>query len=435
MRNLVENLQNLRIFNIAIVAGETSGDMLGAELIKAVKNKVKTYNAENQNQTQIQINFFGIGGSQMQQAGCKLLFTYDELAVMGYIDAIKNSRRIYKIRQNLKNAILQQSPHTSLFIGIDAPDFNLDLEKYLKGKNIKTIHYVSPSVWAWRKNRIKKIKQAADEILLLFPHEQQIYDQIGLKNTFVGHSLADNIDFDYQNNEKIARETLHLNESDNDENKNKNSKSEKSEKSENPEKPFPIFALLPGSRVGEIEQMAAVFLETAETILQYREFANAKFLLPLANANCKKMIFTKILPKFDHLIEDKNLMIMHGHADLALAAADVSLVASGTATLQAALYKKPLVVAYKTSPFMFWLAKKLVYSPYISLPNILCDAPLIPEILQDEMKADNLANTMMELYFDENNKKLLVEKFTELHKKLKQNSAAKIAERIFSYLI
>ena len=134
--------------------------------------------------------------------------------------------------------------------------------------------------------------------------------------------MADNIDFDYQNNEKVARETLHLNESDNDENKNS-----KSEKSENPEKPFPIFALLPGSRVGEIEQMAAVFLETAETILQYREFANAKFLLPLANANCKKMIFTKILPKFDHLIEDKNLMIMHGHADLALAAADVSLVA------------------------------------------------------------------------------------------------------------
>ncbi len=456
-------MENLQIFNIAIVAGESSGDLLGAELISAIKAKIEKHN--QQNSPKIQVNFLGIGGDEMSIAGCKNLFSYEDLAVMGYIDALKNLRKIYKIRQKFKNFVLQQNPKTALFIGIDAPDFNLDLEKYFKNKNIKTIHYVSPSVWAWRKKRIYKIKKAVDEILLLFPHEQKIYEEIGVKATFVGHSLADNIDSDYQNNEKIARKKLHLtNEfqekftkenleelenldistipeikenSENLENSADSADSADSKKTEFIDKdatPFPVFALLPGSRVGEIQKMAQTFLETAESILQYQNFENSKFLLPIANKQCKTILYEQVLPKFDKLINNKHLMILHGHADLALAAADVSLVASGTATLQAALYKKPLVVAYKISPLMFWFAKKLVKIPYISLPNVLCNEQVVPEFLQDDMTCQNLTNAMLELYMDNENKKLLVEKFSELHTKLKQNAAEKSAERIWEYL-
>ena len=378
------------VVRIAVVAGEASGDLLASLLIGALKKKLPDS------------IFYGIGGPKMQAQGFDAWWPIDKLSVMGYIDALKNYREIAGIRRQLKKRLLELRP--DIFIGVDAPDFNLGLEIELKAAGIKTIHYVSPSIWAWRAGRIKKIGRAVNRVLALFPMEPPLYEKENIPVTFVGHPLADIIPL--ETSKEAVREKLSM-----------------------PCK-LPVFALLPGSRRGELEKMADTFVLTAKLIRE-RFLPDAQFVVPLTTRETRLQFESAI---YRQQAGEVPFRLLFGHAQDALGAADVSLVASGTATLEAALIKRPMVITYKAARSSYWIARRLVRLPYVGLPNILSGRFVVPEILQDEATPEKLAEALVKLYEDKDNAEAVAETFTDLHLQLRQNNAEKAAAAVVECL-
>ena len=375
---------------IAMVAGEASGDLLASHLMAALKAKLPD------------AVFYGIGGPKMQALGFDAWWPMEKLAVMGYVDALKHYREISGIRRQLKKRLLDIRP--DIFIGVDAPDFNLGLETDLKSAGVKTIHYVSPSIWAWRGGRIKKIARAVDRVLALFPMEPPLYEKERIPVTYVGHPLADIIPL--VTNMRAVREKLSM------------------------PKDVPVFAMLPGSRKGELEMMAGTFVQTAK-IIRERFLPNALFIVPLTTRETRLQFEMAI---YQQQAGEVPFRLLFGHAQDALGAADVSLVASGTATLEAALIKRPMVITYKIAKLSYWIMKRMAYQAFVGLPNILAGRSVVPEILQDEATPENLAEALVKLYEDKENAEAVAEAFTEIHLQLRQNTAEKAANAVIECL-
>jgi len=378
-----------KLITVGIVAGEASGDLLGSHLMEALTA------------VRPDIRFVGIGGSKMQSEGLEVLFPMEKLAVRGYVEVLRHYLEIVGIRNSLRRYFLANPP--DLFIGVDAPDFNLGLELALKKRGISTIHYVSPSIWAWRGERIHKIKRAVSHMLALFPHESGIYQQAGVPVDYVGHPLADILP--EQPKRAEMRETMRI--------------------------PFhaKVFALLPGSRQSEVNQLARIFVETAKLILQ--KLPEARFLVPLASRETRG-IFEQAI--YDCDAQELPITLLFGHAQDAMTAADGVLVASGTATLEAALLKRPMVITYRMPELTLWMMKRKSYQPYYGLPNILCGRFVVPELIQEDATPENLAQALLNLLNDKEAVAELEQKFLELHRSLRQNTAQRAAHAILPYL-
>jgi lipid-A-disaccharide synthase len=395
---------------IALVAGEASGDLLAAHLIEALKRRVP--GAE----------FFGIGGPKMQRAGFTAWWPAEKLAVRGYAEVLRHYREIAGVRRALLKRLLKERP--DVFIGVDAPDFNLWLEARLKRAGIRTVHYVSPSVWAWRGGRVNRIAQSADRLLALFPFEAPLYEKVGMPVDYVGHPLADVLPVEV--NRAAAREQLEL-----------------------PEDAGPIFALLPGSRQSEVAFMAGLFIQTARLLRE--RFPQAMFLVPLVSRETRNLFEAEMWTQgvqdwlcqestkipvgavIDPLTQTEGFVkLLFGHAQDALAACDGALVASGTATLEAALLKAPQVIAYRMSPWSWRLMKRMRYQPWVGLPNILAGRFAVPEFLQDDATPENLAQALGNLVVDGQVRQRLTDLFTDMHRQLRQNTAEKAASAVLS---
>jgi lipid-A-disaccharide synthase len=381
---------NQNVKTIAIVAGEASGDLLASLLMEAIKQAVPN------------VRFVGIGGPKMQAVGMEVLFPLEKLAVNGYLEVLRHYRELVGIRRTLRKRFIAQPP--DIFIGVDAPDFNLDLEIALKQRGIPTVHYVSPSIWAWRGERIHKIKQAVSHILALFPFEAPLYQQAGVPVTYVGHPLADMLPL--VPNRAEMREQMRI--------MPKNAK---------------VFAFLPGSRQSEVRRMARTCIETARLILQ--KFPEAQFLVPLASRETRSIFEHEIWKLEAHQLP---ITLLFGHAHDAMIAADGALIASGTATLEAALLKCPMVITYKMSSLSYWIAKRKQYLPYFGLPNILSGKFVVPEILQDDATPENLAQALLNLVDNKHAVVELEQTFSKMHETLRQDTAHKAAEAILPFL-
>ena len=321
---------------------------------------------------------------------------------MGYVEVLRHYREISGIRRSFRKHMIANPP--DLFIGIDAPDFNLDLELALKQHGIPTVHFVSPSIWAWRSERIHKIKRAVSHMLALFPFELPLYQKAGVPVTYVGHPLADILP--ETPNRMEMREQMRI--------QPLNAK---------------VFAMLPGSRKSEVKQLARTYIQTAALILKV--FPDAQFLVPLGSRETRNIFEEAIWHENAH---DLPITLLFGHAHDAMIAADGVLVASGTATLEAALLKRPMVITYKLSPFSYWLAKRKQILPYIGLPNILSKKFVVPELLQDDSTAENLSQALVNLVANKQAVTELEERFTEMYLMLKQDAAKKAAQAILPYL-
>lgn len=374
---------------VGIVAGEASGDLLGAHLVKALKSRVSD------------IEFVGIGGPKMQAAGVHSLFPMETLAVRGYVEVLRHYREIVGVRRKLIRHFVDNPP--DIFIGVDAPDFNLDLEAVLKKRGIPTVHYVSPSIWAWRGERIRKIARAVSHVLALFPFEKKIYDDAGIPATYVGHPSADVLP--EKPDRKAVREQLKLPQN------------------------ATVIAMLPGSRQSELHYMAKLFVQTARMIAAANP--NIQFLVPLVSRETRNMFEAEI---YRAKCSDLPLTVLFGHAHAALIAADAALVASGTATLEAALLKCPMVITYKMSPLTWRMMQRKAYLPYVGLPNILEGRFIVPELLQDDATPENLSQAMLNLVNDKLVREKLTRTFSGLHLQLKQNTAEKAVDAILPLL-
>ncbi len=374
---------------IGIVAGEISGDLLGGLLIKALKEEFP------------KLEFVGIAGPKMESAGATSWFPMEKLAVRGYVEVLKSFREILSIRRQVRDRMLRERP--DVFIGIDAPDFNLGLERALKHAGIPTVHYVSPSIWAWRGERIHKIKGAIDHMLTVFPFEPAIYAKEGIPATYVGHATADVIPQTGQRD--LAREQLRI-------------------------KPDElIVSLLPGSRQSELEYHAELFIETAKQLI--KQFPSARFLVPLATRETREQFDAA---RWKLGAQDLPIQILFGHANFALAAADVALVASGTATLEAALLRCPHVIAYRMSPTTYRLMIRKAYLPYVGLPNILAGEWLVPELLQDDATPKNLARALGNWLTHKDAAARLRGRFAEIHASLAVDNAARVRDALRPFL-
>lgn len=369
---------------IGMIVGEASGDLLGAGLIQSLK---KIYP---------EIIIEGIAGSQMQAAGARSLFPMERLSVIGFSEVILRIKELLSMRSQTQKYFLDNPP--DIFIGIDAPDFNLPIEIALKKAGILTVHYTSPTIWAWRYKRIFKIAKAVNLILCLFPFETPYYDAVNVSANYVGHPLADLIPIEVDQN--AARVALQL---------------PQDEK---------IVALLPGSRFGEIKYLGPVMLQTAQLCLE--KMPHLKFISPMINATRKKQ-FEELKEK---LAPQLPLTIIEGQSRTVMAAADVIALASGTATLEALLLKKPMVVAYKGSALSYFIAKNLVKIKQFSLPNILAGETLVPEFLQQTATPENIAQAVLHYLNHNNNTAKLIDKFTEIHLRLKCNANERAAEAV-----
>ena len=337
------------VLRVALVAGEASGDILGAGLMRALKAR------------HADIEFIGVGGPLMEAEGMVSYFPMERLAVMGLVEVLGRLRELLARRKELVATLIAERP--DVFIGIDAPDFTLNIELKLRQAGIKTVHYVSPSVWAWRQKRVLKIREGCDLMLTLLPFEARFYEEKGVPVRFVGHSLADTIPL--QADRTAARADLGL--------------------------PVDglLVALMPGSRGGEVGRLGALFLDAAQQLLQLRP--DVRFVVPCANAQRREQL--------EHMLagRDLPLTLLDGRSHLALAACDAVLIASGTATLEALLFKRPMVVAYKMAPLTYWILKRMVKSPYVSLPNLLAQRMLVPELLQDAATPQGLVQALLPL--------------------------------------
>ncbi|MEO9945130.1 MAG: lipid-A-disaccharide synthase [Paraglaciecola sp.] len=367
-----------KILRIGIVAGETSGDILAAGLIKQLKRQYPN------------ATFEGIAGPKMLAQGCQSLFEMEELSVMGLIEVLPKLRRLMFIRKSLLHYFLENPP--DVFIGVDAPDFNLGLEAKLKAQNIKTVHYVSPTVWAWREKRIFKIAKATNLVLSIFPFEKQVYDKHNIPCEFVGHTMADDIDL--KPDQPKARQSLQILDK------------------------HLVLAVLPGSRKREVETLLDIFIKASLLLKPHLE--DFKVVIPVVNRQRKAQVDDYIrqhLPELD-------IQIVIGHAREVMIAADAVLLASGTATLEAMFCKKNMVAAYKLSGVTYQMMKWLYKAKYFTLPNVLADEPLIPELLQDDVNPQTIADLLLPMLKDKNSEaqQALIEKFTILHQSLKKGA-------------
>ena len=377
---------------IAIIAGEVSGDILGAGLIHALKARYP--NAK----------FIGIGGERMIAEGFETLFDMEELSVMGLVEVLKHLPRLLKIRRSIIERLSALKP--DVFIGIDAPDFNLDVELKLKQRGIKTIHYVSPSVWAWRQKRVYKIAAATNLVLAFLPFEKAFYDRFTVPCRFIGHTMADAIPL--KPNREEACQLLNLDSTQR------------------------YVAMLVGSRGAEVEFLSEPFLQTAQ--LLHQRYPDVKFLVPLINQKRRQQfeqIKQRVAPELD-------MILLDGNARAAMIAAEATLLASGTAALEAMLCKSPMVVGYRMKPFTYFLAKRLVKTQYISLPNLLADEMLVPELIQEDCNPTNLAEKLS-LYLSEDksavqNRHVLLQRFAELHQMIQCNADQQAAQAVIDLL-
>ncbi|KRP52123.1 lipid-A-disaccharide synthase [Pseudomonas poae] len=367
---------------IALVAGEASGDILGAGLMQALKARHPA------------VEFIGVGGPLMQAEGLTSYFPMERLSVMGLVEVLGRLRELLARRKLLIQTLIEEKP--DVFIGIDAPDFTLNIELKLRQAGIKTVHYVSPSVWAWRQKRVLKIREGCDLMLTLLPFEARFYEEQGVPVRFVGHTLADAIPL--QADRAAARAELGLPDG-------------------------PLVALMPGSRGGEVGRLGALFFDAAERLLALRP--GIRFVLPCASPQRRAQIET--------LLEGRNLplTLLDGQSHLALAACDAVLIASGTATLEALLYKRPMVVAYRLAPLTFWILKRMVKSPYISLPNLLAQRLLVPELLQDDATPAALAQTLLPL-IDGGEEQ--TRGFDDIHRTLRRDASNQAADAVLNLI-
>ena len=370
----------------AIVVGEHSGDTLGAGLITSLR-KIHP-NAE----------FIGIGGPKMQALGFESLFAMDELSVMGLVEVLGRIRRLLHVRKTLSNYFTSHKP--DVFIGIDAPDFNIGLELKLKAQGIKTVHYVSPSVWAWREKRIFKIAKATNMVLALLPFEKAFYDKHNVPCTFVGHPLADDIPM--HSDKSAARAQLGL------------AQEQK------------ILALMPGSRGGELSRLLSDFFESAKQL--YAQDSELLFIAPMISEQRTEQ-FNALKAE---LAPDLPVTVILNQTQAVMAASDCLLTASGTVTLEAALIKRPMVICYKFSPVTFLLARWLVKLKWFSLPNLLANKSLVPELLQKEVCPDNIVPLIKErLYQDQSQ---LNDSYLTIHQQLKCDASVQAAKAVLDVL-
>ncbi len=377
---------------IAIIAGEVSGDILGAGLIHALKAHYP--NAK----------FIGIGGERMIAEGFETLFDMEELSVMGLVEVLKHLPRLLKIRRSIIDQLSALKP--DIFIGIDAPDFNLDVELKLKQQGIKTIHYVSPSVWAWRQKRVYKIAAATNLVLAFLPFEKAFYDRFNVPCRFIGHTMADAIPL--KPNREEACQLLNLDSTQR------------------------YVAMLVGSRGSEVEFLSEPFLQTAQ--LLHQRYPDVKFLVPLINQKRRQQfeqIKQRVAPELD-------MILLDGNARAAMITAEATLLASGTAALEAMLCKSPMVVGYRMKPFTYFLAKRLVKTKYVSLPNLLADEMLVPELIQDDCHPTKLTEKLS-LYLSEDksavqNRYVLLQRFAELHQMIQCNADQQAAQAVIDLL-
>lgn len=374
---------------VAMVAGEASGDLLGSRLIEAIR-------AERP-----EARFFGIGGPKMIAAGLDSWFPQEKLAVRGLVEVVKHLRELLAIRRQLVRRIVAERP--SLFVGVDAPDFNLGVELRLRRAGIRTAHFVGPTVWAWRPGRIKGIRRAVSHMLVLFPFEPPIYERAGIPVTYTGHPLADEIPEDV--NRAEIRERLRLPQA------------------------APVITLLPGSRQSEIEHMAPLFVAAARLI--FDRLPEARFLVPLVTRESRER-FEEVVWKAQ--ARDLPLTMLFGHAQDAIAACDVALAASGTVTLEAALLRRPMVIAYRVSPLTAAILRRLVTVPYVGLPNILNGDWLVPELLQEEATPENAAQAVVNLVRDPVVRERLDARYAAIHASLRQDAAVQAARALLPYL-
>ncbi|QNH80625.1 lipid-A-disaccharide synthase [Pseudomonas protegens] len=372
----------MNTLRIALVAGEASGDILGAGLMRALKAQHPA------------VEFIGVGGPLMQAEGLTSYFPMERLAVMGLVEVLGRLRELLARRKKLIQTLIAEKP--DVFIGIDAPDFTLNIELKLRQAGIKTVHYVSPSVWAWRQKRVLKIREGCDLMLTLFPFEARFYEEKGVPVKFVGHSLADAIPL--QADRAAARAELALPDG-------------------------PLVALMPGSRGGEVGRLGALFLDAAQRLRALRP--GVRFIMPCASPE-RRVQLEELLAS-----RDLPLTLLDGQSHKALAACDAVLIASGTATLEALLYKRPMVVAYRLAPLTFWILKRMVKSPYISLPNLLAQRLLVPELLQDDATAEALAQTLSPLIEGGQEQ---TRGFDEIHRTLRRDASNQAAQAVLELI-
>jgi lipid-A-disaccharide synthase len=371
----------------AIVAGEASGDILGANLIRALKQLFPD------------AIFEGIGGPQMQAESFRSLYEMDRLSVMGLVEPLKRLPELLRIRRNIVRRYSNNRP--AVFIGIDSPDFNSGIEQRLHRAGVKTVHYVSPSVWAWRQGRIKKIKKSVDLMLTLLPFEADFYRQHQVPVCFVGHPLAQQ--FGDKPDKNSACTELGL----------------------DPQRP--VLCIMPGSRSSEVELLANLFLDAAEVVRQTWN-ADIQLVIPAANQARYQQV-EEILGHRPNL----NILLLQQQSHLAMEAADVVLLASGTTALEAMLLKKPMVVSYRFGAWTYKLLSRLIKTPYASIPNLLANKMLVPELIQDDASVDNLSAAVIDA-FDADRRELLQVKFARLQEQLAVDSGA-VAARAISELL
>ncbi len=368
-----------RPLTVALVAGEASGDILGSGLMQALRAQHP------------EVEFIGVGGPLMEAQGLKSYFPLERLAVMGLVEVLGRLPELLARRKRLLKTLLEVRP--DVFIGIDAPDFNLDLALKLRRNGIKTVHYVSPSVWAWRQKRVMKIRDACDLMLTLFPFEAKFYDEHQVAVRFVGHPLADTIPL--EPDRAAARAALNL-----------------------PQEGV-IVALMPGSRGGEVGRLGELFLDAADRLRSMRP--GIRFVVPCASperrAQLEQMLAGRDLP----------LSLLDGRSHEALGACNAVLIASGTATLEALLFKRPMVVAYSVAPLTFRILKRMVKSPYVSLPNLLAQRLLVPELLQDAATPDAMAQLLSPLL---DNGDIQTEGFDAIHRTLRCDASSQAASAV-----
>lgn len=374
---------------IGMVAGEPSGDALGLHLIQALRRHLP------------QARFTGIGGPRMESAGFQALVPMEKLSVMGFVEVLRHLPELYGVRRRLMAHFLNERPR--LFVGIDAPEFNLGLELKLRTAGVPTAHYVSPSIWAWRAGRIHKIRRAVSKMLVLFPFEAKLYERAGVPVAYVGHPLADLLGkFPAP---AAVREQLRL------------------------PATGKIVALLPGSRVTEVKRLADLFVATAERITE--SVPGVQFLVPFVSRETRDIFETAL---YRREIGALSMSMMFGHAHEAMAAADVVLAASGTATLEAALLKRPMVITYKAAPLTVFIHRRLTYLPYVGLPNVLAGRFVVPELLHEEATPENLAQAVTNLLFDTVMRQWLEAHFGTLAAELRRDAASAAAAAVLPLL-
>lgn len=369
---------------VALLAGEASGDILGAGLMKGLRSQG------------IEVSFSGIGGPHMEKEGLTSLVPMERLSVMGLVEPLKRLPELLRIRKQFYQTLKNDPPH--VFIGIDSPDFNLDLEKRVKALGIPTVHYVSPSVWAWRQGRIRKIKQAVDLMLVLFPFEEAFYKTHGVPVCCTGHPLAD--EFPLVPDITAARQGLGLDPEDK------------------------VLAVLPGSREGEVQRLVPVFLDTIR--LCNKQWPGLKTFIPCTNPQRKKQIETILKRSFS----DVDANVLNGNSRQIMTAADCILMASGTASLEGMLLKKPIVVAYRMAPISYAIISRMLKAPYISLPNLLAGKELVPEILQNEVRPDRLFTEILRLLNSNDDRHEMLDIWQSIHLDLQRNANATAASAI-----